>query len=172
MVWLHPGGYTSGSGASPATDGEALAKKGVVLVTINYRLGIFGFFSHPDLTRESDRRGAANQAFLDQAAALQWVQRNIAAFGGDPKRVTVFGDSAGASSIGNLVASPLTKGTYRAQTPKAAHGRFCPSAQSGNSRMPNKPEFAPPNPWAQNLWPSCARNRQPMSSPAAGAADP
>jgi para-nitrobenzyl esterase len=113
MVWLHPGGYTSGSGAAPGTDGEALAKKGVVLVTINYRLGIFGFFSYPDLTRESDRRGAANQAFLDQAAALQWVQRNIAAFGGDPKRVTVFGDSAGASSIGNLVASPLTKGTYQ-----------------------------------------------------------
>ena len=113
MVWLHPGGYTSGSGAAPGTDGEALAKKGVVLVTINYRLGIFGFFSHPDLTRESDRRGAANQAFLDQAAALQWVQRNIAAFGGDPKRVTVFGDSAGASSIGNLVASPLTKGTFQ-----------------------------------------------------------
>jgi para-nitrobenzyl esterase len=113
MVWLHPGGYTSGSGAAPGTDGEALAKKGVVLVTINYRLGIFGFFSHPDLTRESDRRGAANQAFLDQTAALQWVQRNIAAFGGDPKRVTVFGDSAGASSIGNLVASPLTKGTYQ-----------------------------------------------------------
>lgn len=113
MVWLHPGGYTSGSGAAPGTDGEALAKKGVVLVTINYRLGIFGFFSHPDLTRESDRRGAANQAFLDQTAALQWVQKNIAAFGGDPKRVTVFGDSAGASSIGNLVASPLTKGTYQ-----------------------------------------------------------
>jgi para-nitrobenzyl esterase len=113
MVWLHPGGYTSGSGAAPGTDGEALARKGVVLVTINYRLGIFGFFSHPDLTRESDRRGAANQAFLDQTAALQWVQRNIAAFGGDPKRVTVFGDSAGASSIGNLVASPLTKGTYQ-----------------------------------------------------------
>jgi para-nitrobenzyl esterase len=113
MVWLHPGGYTSGSGAAPGTDGEALAKKGVVLVTINYRLGIFGFFSHPELTRESDRRGAANQAFLDQAAALQWVQRNIAAFGGDPKRVTVFGDSAGASSIGNLVASPLTKGTFQ-----------------------------------------------------------
>jgi para-nitrobenzyl esterase len=113
MVWLHPGGYTSGSGAAPGTDGEAFAKKGVVLVTINYRLGIFGFFSHPDLTRESDRRGAANQAFLDQAAALQWVQKNIAAFGGDPKRVTVFGDSAGASSIGNLVASPLTKGTYQ-----------------------------------------------------------
>jgi len=113
MVWLHPGGYTSGSGAAPGTDGEALAKKGVVLVTINYRLGIFGFFSHPDLTRESDRRGAANQAFLDQTAVLQWVQKNIAVFGGDRKRVTVFGDSAGASSIGNLVASPLTKGTYQ-----------------------------------------------------------
>jgi len=113
MVWIHPGGYNSGSGAAPGTDGEALAKKGVVLVTINYRLGVFGFFSYPDLTKESDRRGAGNFAFLDQIAALQWIQKNIAAFGGDPRRVIVFGDSAGSSSISNLMASPLAKGLFQ-----------------------------------------------------------
>jgi para-nitrobenzyl esterase len=113
MVWLHPGGYTSGSGASPATDGENLAMKGAVLVTINYRLGIFGFFSHPELTAESPHHASGNYALMDQAAALQWVQKNIAGFGGDPKKVLVFGDSAGSSSIGNLVASPLTKGTFQ-----------------------------------------------------------
>jgi len=113
MVWLHPGGYTSGSGAAPGTDGENLAMKGVVLVTINYRLGIFGFFSHPELTQESPHHASGNYAFLDQTAALAWVQKNIAAFGGDPKRVLVFGDSAGSSSIGNLVASPLTKGLFQ-----------------------------------------------------------
>ena len=106
LLWIHPGGYTSGSGASPATDGEALAKKGVVVVTINYRLGSLGFFSHPELTKESDRNASGNYALMDQTAALEWVQKNIAGFGGDPKRVTVDGDSAGAASIGNLVASP------------------------------------------------------------------
>jgi para-nitrobenzyl esterase len=113
MVWIHPGGYTSGSGSGPGTDGEALAKKGVVLVTINYRLGVFGFFSHPELTKESDRRASGNYAFMDQVAALQWVQKNIAAFGGDPARVTVFGDSAGSSSISNLMVSPLAKGLFQ-----------------------------------------------------------
>jgi para-nitrobenzyl esterase len=113
MVWLHPGGYTSGSGSGPATDGENLAMKGAVLVTINYRLGIFGFFSHPELTQESPHHASGNYAFLDQTAALAWVQKNIAAFGGDPKRVLVFGDSAGSSSIGNLVASPLTRGLFQ-----------------------------------------------------------
>jgi para-nitrobenzyl esterase len=113
MVWIHPGGYTSGSGASPGTDGELLAKKGVVLVTINYRLGVLGFFSHPELTKESDRRASGNYAFMDQVAALQWIQKNIAAFGGDPRRVTVFGDSAGSSSISNLMASPQAKGMFQ-----------------------------------------------------------
>ncbi len=113
MVWLHPGGYTSGSGSAPGTDGENLAMKGAVLVTINYRLGIFGFFSHPELTAESPHHASGNYAFLDQQAALAWVQRNIAAFGGDPRRVLVFGDSAGSTSIGNLVASPLSKGLFQ-----------------------------------------------------------
>jgi para-nitrobenzyl esterase len=113
LVWLHPGGYTSGSGAAPGTNGEALAQKGAVIVTINYRLGVLGFFSHPELTKESDRREAGNFAFMDQTAALQWVQKNIAGFGGDPKRVTLVGDSAGAASIGNLVGSPRTKGLFQ-----------------------------------------------------------
>ena len=113
MVWLHPGGYTSGSGSAAGTDGENLAMKGAVLVTINYRLGILGFFSHPELTAESPHHASGNYAFLDQQAALAWVQRNIAGFGGDPRRVLVFGDSAGSTSIGNLVASPLSKGLFQ-----------------------------------------------------------
>jgi para-nitrobenzyl esterase len=113
MVWIHPGGYNTGSGASPGYDGEALAKKGVVLVTINYRLGIFGFFSHPELTKESPHHASGNYAFMDQVAALQWVKRNIAAFGGDPRNVTVFGDSAGSSSIANLMGSPRAKGLFQ-----------------------------------------------------------
>ncbi|HEX5227900.1 MAG TPA: carboxylesterase family protein [Bryobacteraceae bacterium] len=113
MVWIHPGGYQTGSGATPGYDGEALAKKGVVLVTINYRLGVFGFFSHPELTAESEHHASGNYAFMDQVAALEWVHNNIAAFGGDPQRVTVFGDSAGSSSISNLMGSPRAKGLFQ-----------------------------------------------------------
>ena len=113
MVWIHPGGYQTGSGSTPGYDGEALAKKGVVLVTINYRLGVLGFFSHPELTKESEHHASGNYALMDQAAALGWVQKNIAAFGGDPQRVTVFGDSAGSSSIANLMGSPRAKGLFQ-----------------------------------------------------------
>jgi para-nitrobenzyl esterase len=112
LVWLHPGGFTSGSGSSPAYDGENLAKKGLVVVTVNYRLGIFGFFAHPELTQESDRHASGDWGLMDQIAALQWVQKNIAAFGGDPKRVTIDGDSAGAMSVGDLYVSPLAKGLF------------------------------------------------------------
>ena len=113
MVWIHPGGYQTGSGSAPGYDGEALAKKGVVLVTINYRLGVFGFFSHPELSKESENHASGNYGLMDQVAALQWVQKNIAGFGGDPKRVTVFGDSAGSSSISNLMGSPRAKGLFQ-----------------------------------------------------------
>jgi len=113
MVWIHPGGYQTGSGGAPGYDGEALAKKGVVLVTINYRLGVFGFFSHPQLSKESEHHASGNYALMDQVAALQWVQNNIGAFGGDPQRVTVFGDSAGSSSIANLMGSPRAKGLFQ-----------------------------------------------------------
>jgi para-nitrobenzyl esterase len=105
LVWLDPGGFTTGSG-SAGFDGENLAKKGLVVVTVNYRLGVFGFFSHPELTQESDRHASGNYGLMDQVAALEWVQKNIAAFGGDRKRVTIDGDSAGAVSVGDLMVSP------------------------------------------------------------------
>jgi para-nitrobenzyl esterase len=113
MVWIHGGALTKGSGATPTYDGENFAKKGVVLVTINYRLGVFGYFAHPELTKESDRNASGNYGFLDQVAALEWVQRNIEKFGGDTKRVTIFGESAGSWSINVLVASPLAKGLFQ-----------------------------------------------------------
>jgi para-nitrobenzyl esterase len=111
MVWIHGGALTSGAGS--IYDGEVLAKKGVVLVTVNYRLGIFGFFAHPELTKESDRNSSGNYGLLDQIAALEWVQKNIAAFGGDPKRVTIFGESAGSWSVNYLTATPLAHGLFQ-----------------------------------------------------------
>jgi len=113
MVWIHGGGYTRGSGATPTYNGEYFAGKGVVVVTVNYRLGIFGFLAHPELTKESDVHASGNYGLLDMVAALQWVQKNIAAFGGDPKRVTIFGESAGSSAVNFLMASPLAKGLFQ-----------------------------------------------------------
>jgi para-nitrobenzyl esterase len=110
MVWIHGGGFVAGGGSEPRHDGEAFARRGIVLVTVNYRLGVFGFFAHPELTRESSRKASGNYGLLDQVAALAWVKDNIAAFGGDPANVTIFGESAGSFSVSALVASPLTKG--------------------------------------------------------------
>lgn len=121
MVWIHGGAWTSGAGA--IYQGEDLARKGVVVVTINYRLGIFGFLAHPELTRESAQRSSGNYAILDQIAALQWVKRNIAAFGGDPARVTIFGESAGSWSVQTLVASPLASGLFHRAIGESG-GRF------------------------------------------------
>jgi para-nitrobenzyl esterase len=112
MVWIHGGGFQAGSGAEPRHDGEAFARKGIVLVTVNYRLGVFGFFSHPELTRESGHNASGNYGFLDQVAALRWVQDNIAAFGGNPDNVTIFGESAGSFSVSALMASPLARGLF------------------------------------------------------------
>lgn len=112
MVWIHGGSNTNGAASQPEYDGVQLAKHGVVLVSINYRLDIFGFLAHPELTAESATHSSGNYGLLDQIAALQWVQRNIAAFGGDPKRVTVFGESAGSIDISLLMASPLAKGLF------------------------------------------------------------
>jgi para-nitrobenzyl esterase len=110
MVWIHGGAFTSGAGA--IYQGEDLARKGVIVVTVNYRLGVFGFLAHPELSKESSSHVSGNYAFLDQIAALRWVQKNIAAFGGDPSRVTIFGESAGSWSINSLVATPLAKGLF------------------------------------------------------------
>ncbi|MCU1382291.1 MAG: hypothetical protein JWL71_988 [Acidobacteria bacterium] len=112
MVWIHGGAWTRGSGATPVYDGAALAKKGVVVVTTNYRLGPFGFLAHPELTKESADHASGNYAILDHVAALQWVQKNIAAFGGNPANVTIFGESAGSWSVNVLQATPLAKGLF------------------------------------------------------------
>jgi para-nitrobenzyl esterase len=113
MFWIYGGAYAEGAGSSPYNDGEALARQGVVVVTFNYRLGAFGFFSHPELTKESGRNASGNQGLMDTMAALGWVQRNIAAFGGDPRNVTIFGQSAGAAIAAGLVGSPRAEGLFR-----------------------------------------------------------
>ena len=112
MVWIHGGGFQAGAGAEPRHDGQAFARKGVVLVTLNYRLGIFGFFAHPELTRESAHEASGNYGLMDQIAALVWVKENIAAFGGDPDNVTIFGESAGSFAVSALMASPLARGLF------------------------------------------------------------
>jgi len=114
LVWIHGGGFQGGSGYHPTYDGEEFAKRGVVVVTFNYRVGVFGFLAHPDLTEESEAHASGNYGVLDQLAALRWVQRNIAMFGGDPTKVTVAGESAGAYSVSALTASPLSRGLFRA----------------------------------------------------------
>ena len=112
MVWFHGGGHTGGWGSAKIFDGTALAEKGVVLVTINYRLGPFGFLAHPALTAESAHAASGNYGLLDKVAALEWVRDNIAAFGGDPGNVTIFGQSAGSWSVCYLMASPLAAGLF------------------------------------------------------------
>ena len=109
LVYFYGGGFVAGDGAEPRYDGESMAKKGIVVVTVNYRLNIFGFFSHPELSAESPYKASGNYGLLDQQAGLKWVQKNIAAFGGDPKKVTIAGESAGSISVSYLMASPLSK---------------------------------------------------------------
>ena len=113
MVFVYGGGFIGGSAAYPLYDGTQLAAQGVVVVGFNYRVGIFGFLAHPMLSAESPEHTSGNYGLLDQIAALKWVRANIAAFGGDPERVTVFGESAGAFSIAVLMTSPLAKGLFR-----------------------------------------------------------
>jgi para-nitrobenzyl esterase len=113
MVYFFGGAFTEGSGSVPLYDGDALARKGAVVVTMNYRLGPYGFFAHPALTAESPQKASGNYGLMDMLASLRWVQSNIAAFGGDPANVTVFGQSAGAMAIASLVASPEAKGLMR-----------------------------------------------------------
>jgi para-nitrobenzyl esterase len=113
MVWIHGGGLQSGSGSIPLYAGDQLARRGVIVVTANYRLGVLGFLAHPDLTRESGHDASGNYGLQDQLAAIRWVKQNIGAFGGDSDRVTVFGQSSGAISISALVASPLARGLFQ-----------------------------------------------------------
>lgn len=109
LVYFYGGGFMAGDGSEPRYDGESMARKGMVAVTVNYRLGVFGFLAHPELTKESPHRASGNYGLLDQSAALRWVKRNIAAFGGDPRRVTIAGESAGSVSVSAQMASPLSR---------------------------------------------------------------
>ncbi|NWG45984.1 MAG: carboxylesterase family protein [Alphaproteobacteria bacterium] len=112
MVWIHGGGFFNGAGSVPYYDGTAFAREGIVLVTINYRLGLFGFFLHPDLGAENPQGRSGNYGLMDQVLALRWVQENIAAFGGDPSNVTIFGESAGASSVVALMVMEEARGLF------------------------------------------------------------
>jgi para-nitrobenzyl esterase len=112
MVWIHGGGFTGGAGSCAVYDGEEMAKQGIVFVTINYRLGVFGFFSLPELAAESSMKVSGNYGLLDQIAALEWIRDNITAFGGDPSNVTIAGQSAGSMSVNALIASPPAKGLF------------------------------------------------------------
>ena len=112
MVWIHGGGFSGGAGDHPVYDGTQFAQAGVVLVTINYRLHFLGAFAHPELSRESPHGASGNYSLMDQIEALGWIQRNIGAFGGDPTRVTIFGQSAGGRSVSVLMVSPLAKGLF------------------------------------------------------------
>lgn len=109
LVYFYGGGFVAGDGSEPRYDGESMARKGIVAITVNYRLTVFGFFAHPELTKESPQHASGNYGLLDQSAALRWVQKNITAFGGDPKRVTIAGESAGSFSVSAQMASPLSK---------------------------------------------------------------
>jgi len=132
LVWIYGGGFSFGSTAEPGYSGEKLAKKGVILVSIAYRVGQLAFLAHPELSAESPNHVSGNYGILDQIAGLQWIQKNIAAFGGDPNKVTIFGESAGGISVSMLCASSLAKGLF--------HGAI---SQSGGSFGPTRPTTYP-----------------------------
>jgi para-nitrobenzyl esterase len=127
LVWIYGGGFSSGSTAEPWYDGKKLAQKGVVFVSIAYRVGPLGFLAHPALNNETPEHTSGNYGLLDQIAGLKWVQKNIAAFGGDPKKVTIFGESAGGISVSMLCASPLAKGLFRGAISQSG-GSFGPAS--------------------------------------------
>ncbi len=132
LVWIYGGGFGGGATSERNYSGENLAKKGVVLVSIAYRVGQLGFLAHPELSTENPNHVSGNYGLLDMIAGLQWVQKNIAAFGGDPNKVTIFGESAGGIAVSMLCASPLAKGLF--------HGAI---SQSGGSFGPPRPTTFP-----------------------------
>ncbi|MEM7801629.1 MAG: carboxylesterase family protein [Chloroflexota bacterium] len=124
MVWIHGGAHQDGGSREPFYDSNTLAEKGVVVVSINYRLGLMGYFYHPELNAESSHGGSGNYGTLDQIAALEWVQENISAFGGDPNNVTIFGESAGGESVIHLLGSPLARGLFHKAIPQSPASGF------------------------------------------------
>lgn len=135
MVWIHGGGFFGGSGSQMGPDaGNSIVAHDVILVSINYRLGVLGFFAHPELSAESPNHGSGNQGILDQIAALKWVQKNIAAFGGDPDRVTVFGESAGGGAASLLTMSPEAKGLFHRAIAESGTADTLPSKADAEKR--------------------------------------
>ena len=132
LVWIYGGGFNGGATSVPTYSGEKLAKKGVVLVSIAYRVGYIGFFAHPELSTESPNHVSGNYGLLDMIAGLQWIQKNIEAFGGDPDKVTIFGESAGGIAVSMLCASPLAKGLFQGAI-----------SESGGSFGPTRPTIYP-----------------------------
>ena len=137
-LWIHGGGYREGWGSEPEFDGQEWASKDVVLVTINYRLGIFGFMTHPELSAESSNKVSGNYGILDQIQSLKWVKENIAQFGGDPDNVTIFGQSAGAGSVRTLAESPLARGLFHKAVIMSGGGINVP-AKYGEEAKPATP---------------------------------
>jgi hypothetical protein len=166
FVWIHGGALTKGSGISDTRDGVPLARKGIVLVSINYRLGPLGYLAHPELSAESPQQSSGNYGVLDQIAALYWVQKNIAAFGGDPARVTIGGESAGSWSVNTLVASPLAKGLFiraigQSAAVASAAPRICEKIAGLSSRQKelasHSVRHSAPSPWPHSV--RCPRTR-------------
>lgn len=123
MVWIHGGGFVNGSGSAELHDGSGFAKRGVVLVSINYRLGRFGSFAHPLLTAEPGRSPVANYGMMDMVVSLEWVKRSIAAFGGDKANVTIFGESAGGMAVQKLMSAPVARGLFHKAIAQSGAGR-------------------------------------------------
>ena len=138
LVYFYGGGFAAGDGSENRYDGENMAKKGIVTLTVNYRLGIWGFFSHPELTKESPYHASGNYGLLDQNAALKWVQANISKFGGDPKRVTIAGESAGSIAVSAQMASPLSKGLFAGAIGESGASIFSYLLSSSFSRRRKK----------------------------------
>jgi len=143
FVWYYGGGFVAGGNSEVRYDGENLAKKGVIVVEPNYRLGVFGFFSYPELAKESEHGSSGNYGLLDQVAALQWVIRNIAAFGGDPHNITIGGESAGSLSVSALMASPLSRSLF--QKALGESGAFFPLGPTAGMQLKPLSETMPPN---------------------------
>jgi para-nitrobenzyl esterase len=165
MVWIHGGSFVVGSGAEPRYDGTRLAARGVVVVTLNHRLNALGFLVHPELTAQSDHRASGNYGMLDLVEALAWVKRNIAAFGGDPDKVTIAGESAGSEAACALMASPRAKGLFRAVIGESGAMFASPSRAPLRSRRPRPPASTSCARSVRLRWPNCAPPPHKRSSP-------
>jgi para-nitrobenzyl esterase len=171
MVWIPGGGWTDGSGSAPLYDGGRLAQRGVIVVTINYRVGAFGFLAHAALARENAQASSGNYGLLDQFAALRWVQRNIGAFGGDSHRVTIFGESAGSMSVNLLTVSPPARGLFQRVIGQSGAVFIPPEMVGGDAfhlagAQAQGERFAPRS--APRRWIDCARCPQQPSSRRSG----